>query len=105
MKSLFIGGAIAATLLVGTLASAQAIQCARGVYRAGCVGPNGAVVAGPRGVAGMGTNQVRPGTSATGVRGNTVTKGLAPGCGFVNGQRACRYATAAGTGETVSAAA
>ena len=81
--------AMAAALLVGSLAPAQAIQCARGVYRAGCVGPGGAVVAGPRGVMGT-TNQVRPGTRVTGPRGNTATKAIAPGCAFVNGQRVCR---------------
>ena len=89
MKSAFIIIAMAAALLVGTLAPAEAIQCAKGVYRAGCVGPGGAVVAGPRGVIGT-TNQVRPGTRVTGARGNTVTKAIAPGCAFVNGQRVCR---------------
>ena len=89
MKSAVIGIAMAAALLVGSLAPAQAIQCARGVYRAGCVGPGGAVVAGPRGVVGT-ANQVRPGTRVVGPRGNTATKAIAPGCAFVNGQRVCR---------------
>jgi hypothetical protein len=43
-----------------------------------------------------GTNGMRmrsapqAGTSATGARGNTATKAVAPGCAFVNGQRVCR---------------
>ena len=89
VKSAFIGIAMAAALLVGLPAPAKAIQCAKGVYRAGCVGPGGAVVAGPRGVVGT-TNQVRPGTRVIGPRGNTATKAIAPGCAFVNGQRVCR---------------
>jgi hypothetical protein len=35
---------LAATTLVA-YSPAQAVVCAKGVYRAGCVGPNGAVVA------------------------------------------------------------
>jgi len=30
-------------LLIGTVAEANAVVCARGVYRAGCAGPHGAV--------------------------------------------------------------
>jgi hypothetical protein len=89
VKSALILIAMAAVLLLGTLAPAQAIQCAKGVYRAGCVGPGGAVVAGPRGAVGT-TNQVRPGTRVVGPRGNTATKAISPGCAFVNGQRVCR---------------
>ncbi len=40
--------ALAVMVALGTLALAQqahAVVCARGVYRAGCAGPNGAVVA------------------------------------------------------------
>jgi len=45
-----------ATLAIATFATsmlmgytnANAVVCARGVYRAGCVGPHGAVVAHPR---------------------------------------------------------
>lgn len=93
MKSALIGIAITTAMLAATWVPAQAAQCARGVYRAGCVGPNGAIVAGPRGVATArtyGASQIRPGTSVTGVRGNTATKALAPGCAWVNGQRVCR---------------
>jgi hypothetical protein len=40
-------GAMAALLLAFAvdIPSANAVVCARGVYRAGCAGPNGAVVA------------------------------------------------------------
>jgi hypothetical protein len=62
--------------------------CAAGQYRAGCVGPNGAVVAGPSGVHGAST--AAPGAHVTGPGGNTATKGLQAGCGWVNGQRVCR---------------
>jgi len=83
-------------LLAGVVPTAHAVECAAGVVRAGCAGPNGAVVAGPRGAAAAGTNGMRmksappAGTTATGVRGNTATKVVAPGCAFVNGQRVCR---------------
>ena len=83
-------------LLTGVIPTAHAVECAAGVVRAGCAGPNGAVVAGPRGAAAAGTNGMRmklaapAGTTATGARGNTATKAVAPGCAFVNGQRVCR---------------
>ena len=82
--------------LAGVIPTAHAVECAAGVVRAGCAGPNGAVVAGPRGAAAAGTNRMRiksaspAGTTATGARGNTATKAVAPGCAFVNGQRVCR---------------
>jgi hypothetical protein len=84
--------AIATLALFLTAGSTVQAGCAAGRYHAGCVGPNGAVVAGPRGVHGAATNNVyaRPGTSVTGVRGNTATKGVVAGCGWVNGQRVCR---------------
>jgi hypothetical protein len=98
MKPTLFAIATIVPLLAGVI-PAHAVECAAGVVRAGCAGPNGAVVAGPRGVAGM--NAYHTGTSvyhtapqagatATGVRGNTATKAVAPGCAFVNGQRVCR---------------
>src|SRR6266404_5313021 len=82
--------------LAGVIPTAHAVECAAGVVRAGCAGPNGAVVAGPRGAAAAGPNGVhttkpvpRPGTTATGARGNTATKAVQPGCAFVNGERVC----------------
>ena len=95
MKSVLIAISIVVPLLAGAIPTAQAVECAKGVVRAGCAGPNGAVVAGPRGAAAAATNgvrtrsAVRPGTTATGAHGNTATKAVAPGCAFVNGQRVC----------------
>ena len=83
-------------LLAAVIPTAQAVECAAGVVRAGCAGPNGAVVAGPRGAAAVGTNGMRmrsaprAGTTVTGARGNTATKAVQSGCAFVNGQRVCR---------------
>ena len=76
-------------LLAGVIPTAHAVECAAGVVRAGCAGPNGAVVAGPGGAAAATRSAVRPGTTATGAHGNTATKAVAPGCAFVNGQRVC----------------
>jgi hypothetical protein len=81
-------GAVAAGPNGVHTASTAKPTCAAGVYRAGCVGPNGAVVAGPAGVHGASTTA--PGTQVTGARGNTATKGVQAGCGWVNGQRVCR---------------
>jgi hypothetical protein len=89
MKPMLIAISIALPLLTGAIATAQAVECARGVVRAGCAGPNGAVVAGPGGAAAATRSAVRPGTTATGARGNTATKAVAPGCAFVNGERVC----------------
>ena len=49
-----IGGAWVATYAT----EASAVMCAKGVYRAGCIGPNGAVM-GHRGYYGMGGTTVR----------------------------------------------
>jgi hypothetical protein len=51
--------------------SAEAVVCARGVVRAGCVGPNGAIGVGPAGAAAVRTPRV-------------VT------CRWVNGVKVCR---------------
>jgi hypothetical protein len=96
MKPMLIAIATILPLLAGIIPTAHAVECAAGVVRAGCAGPNGAVVAGPRGAAVAGTNGMRmrstpqAGTTATGVRGNTATKAVQSGCAFVNGQRVCR---------------
>jgi hypothetical protein len=90
MKPTLIAISIVLPLLAGVVPTAQAVECAAGVVRAGCAGPNGVVVAGPRGTAVRGRSAVRPGTTATGARGNTATKAVQPGCAFVNGQRVCR---------------
>src|SRR5260370_15125103 len=83
-------------LLAGTIPTAHAIECAAGVVRAGCAGPNWAVVAGPRGAAAAGTHGMRirsapqAGTTATGARGNTATKARQAGRAFVSAARVCR---------------
>jgi hypothetical protein len=35
---------VTAIMLAASVAGAEAVVCARGIYRAGCVGPNGGVV-------------------------------------------------------------
>ena len=96
MKPTLFAIATVLPLLAGTIPIAHAVECAAGVVRAGCAGPNGAVVAGPRGAAAVGTNGMRmrsaprAGTTATGARGNTATKAVQSGCAFVNGERVCR---------------
>ena len=96
MKPTLFAVATVLLLLAGVIPTAHAVECAAGVVRAGCAGPNGAVVAGPRGAAAAGTSGVhtrsvpRAGATATGARGNTATKAVALGCAFVNGQRVCR---------------
>jgi hypothetical protein len=43
-KRNFLLFALTTLAITASVADAQAVVCARGVYRAGCVGPNGAVV-------------------------------------------------------------
>jgi hypothetical protein len=80
----------ALVLLLLSVSTAQAVTCANGVYRAGCVGPNGAVgvnkysgraavVAPPRGGAAV---IVPP-------RGGAVVVNPA-NCAWVNGRKVCR---------------
>jgi hypothetical protein len=73
---------------------ANAAECGSTANRAGCVGPNGAAsynkntgqahTAQP-----YDRNRAAPGTTVQGSRGNTATKGLEPGCAFVNGRKVC----------------
>jgi hypothetical protein len=84
---------VASCLFLATQA-ADAATCGSTANRAGCVGPNGAAsynkntgavhTAQP-----YHTNQVAPGTNVQGVRGNSATKAVQPGCAFVNGRRVC----------------
>jgi hypothetical protein len=80
----------------------NAAECGSTANRAGCVGPNGAVGAGPNGAATYNrntgqartaqpyhSNEVAPGEHAEGWRGNSATKAIEPGCAFVNGRRVC----------------
>lgn len=62
MKRLLIIAALAASSIVATATESEAVVCARGVYRAGCVGPNGAV-------------GVRRGYYAPAYRGGAVVRG------------------------------
>ena len=60
MKTI-VSALLALGLLAGTVAEANAVVCARGVYRAGCAGPNGAaVVHHPPGYGYHGAAVVRP---------------------------------------------
>ncbi|HXZ15042.1 MAG TPA: hypothetical protein VEH77_03575 [Roseiarcus sp.] len=43
MRSIALAALIVGTL-IGTVADANAVVCAKGVYRAGCAGPHGAAV-------------------------------------------------------------
>jgi hypothetical protein len=80
MKPTLFAVATVLLLLAGVIPTAHAVECEAGVVRAGCAGPNGAVVAGPRGAATAGTNGVRikstapAGTTATGARANTCAR-------------------------------
>jgi hypothetical protein len=42
---LIVSGALALGLVAVQVSEANAVVCARGIYRAGCAGPRGAVVA------------------------------------------------------------
>ncbi len=68
--------ALLALILAGSLSllttEASAVVCAKGVYRAGCVGPNGAIV-GHRGYYGGGA-YYRGGAYARGYRSGTVIR-------------------------------
>ena len=71
---------------------ASAAACAAGVYRAGCVGPNGAVVAHrpavqPAPVVACGAGPYRAG--CVGPHGAVVAP-RGPQCAWVNGARVCR---------------
>jgi hypothetical protein len=65
----------ASLLMLGAVADAQAVVCARGVYRAGCAGPHGAVVA------------RRPPARRVYVAPRPVHR---HGCAWVNGRKVCR---------------
>ena len=75
----------AALLMIAAVTNADAVTCANGVYRAGCAGPNGAVVA-RKPVA------VAPAPKAVVVAPapRVVVVAPAAGCRYVNGVRVCR---------------
>jgi hypothetical protein len=65
MKKLLVLATLAAASVLVQTGASEAVVCARGVYRAGCAGPNGAVgVARPA----YGAAVVRPGYGAAVVR-------------------------------------
>ena len=51
-----LAGILATLLMTTATLEANAVVCARGVYRAGCAGPNGAAAVGPNGAAVVGPN-------------------------------------------------
>jgi hypothetical protein len=59
IKALLVAALSAGSIIAAT-ADAGAVVCARGVYRAGCAGPNGAVGAGPAGAAAVARPVYRP---------------------------------------------
>jgi hypothetical protein len=71
--------AVAVSMLGVTLSvsEAGAYSCVRGVYRAGCIGPRGAIAVGPRGAV------------AVGRHGNVYSYQRGSGCFWRNGQRVC----------------
>ena len=75
----------AALVMMAAVTNADAVTCANGVYRAGCAGPNGAVVA-RKPVA------VAPAPKAVVVAPapRAVVVAPAAGCRYVNGVRVCR---------------
>jgi hypothetical protein len=85
---------IIAVLLLLAAQQANAAECGSTANRAGCVGPNGAAsynknTGQVHSSQPYHSNEVAPGTSFRGVRGNSATKALEPGCAFVNGRRVC----------------
>lgn len=73
MKALILAAGMLGLGALTVPTGANAVVCARGVVRAGCVGPNGAVVA------------RRPVPRAVVVRPAPVVR-----CAIVNGRRVCR---------------
>ncbi len=58
MRKLILLALVSGAWVATYATEASAVMCAKGVYRAGCVGPRGAVV-GHRGYYGMGGTTVR----------------------------------------------
>jgi hypothetical protein len=75
MKSIFMTISVM-LLMMAAVSDANAVVCAHGVYRAGCAGPNGAVVARKRVVVAPKRVVVAP-----------VNRGR---CAWVRGRKVCR---------------
>ena len=85
---------VIAIFLLLAAQQASAAECGSTANRAGCVGANGGAATVNKNTGEVhstqsGNNQVTPGTSVQGRRGNTATKGVQEGCAFVNGRRVC----------------
>ena len=61
MMKTVVSALLALGLLAGSVAEANAVVCARGVYRAGCAGPHGAVATTRPAYGYHGAAVVRPG--------------------------------------------
>jgi len=72
-------------LLMAGVSDAHAVACAKGVYRAGCAGPNGAVVAPAKPPV-----VVAPKAPVVVVPPKPVVVAPAAHCRMVNGVRVCR---------------
>lgn len=71
-------------LLLLSISTVHAVTCAQGRYRAGCAGPNGAIVTNKPAVAPPRAVVVAP------PRGGAVVVKPAPQCAWVNGRKVCR---------------
>ena len=85
---------VIAIFLLLAAQQASAAECGSTANRAGCVGANGGAATVNKNTGEVhstqsGNNQVTPGTSVQGRRGNSATKGVQEGCAFVNGRRVC----------------
>lgn len=88
MKYAFLG-TLAALLVTMSVPEANAVVCARGVYRAGCAGPHGAVVA-PRPHTAVCASGVYRAGCAGPNGGVVVTKPYPHHCYWHAGVRVCR---------------
>jgi hypothetical protein len=88
---------VIAIFLLLAAQQASAAECGSTANRAGCVGANGGAATVNKNTGEVHStqsdnyhsNQVTPGTSVQGRRGNSATKGVQEGCAFVNGKRVC----------------
>lgn len=78
MRALLLAAGMLGLAALAVPTEANAVVCARGVVRAGCAGPNGAVVA------------RRPVPRAVVVKPVVVRPAPVARCAIVNGRRVCR---------------
>lgn len=72
MKKLLAIAVLAGASLLAQVETSEAVVCASGVYRAGCVGPRGSVVRGPYG--GTAVRGRYGGAAFVGPRGGAVVR-------------------------------